>query len=289
MCERVGRRGLALFIFLCVIWGVPFLLIKVAVSEVSAPSLVFLRTAVGAMVLMPLAISRGQIREVLKAWRPVIAYTTVEYAVPWLLLSEGETRLSSSLSSLLVAAAPLLGALLAWVTHSGHQLGWRGVAGLVAGLFGVAVLVGFDVSAADLWAAGGLGLCSLGLAAGPAIVARWLCRLPTVGVVGASLTITAMAFGPIGVLQLMGARLTPDVVVSVATLGVVCTALPFLLFFALIGEVGPVRATVVMYFNPVVALGLGVMVLGESLTVATVAGFALILLGSFLAVRGHQG
>jgi drug/metabolite transporter (DMT)-like permease len=282
----VNRRALVLFAVMCVIWGIPYLLIKVAVAGISPASLVFLRTGIGAVLLLPAALLRRELRQVIRAWRPLIAYTVVELAVPWYLLSEAETRLSSSLSGLLVAAVPLVGALLAWVTRSEHRLDRRRVLGLGVGLAGVAVLLGFDVSARDLLAVGAVGLVVLGYAAGPMIISRWLSVLPPVGVVAGSVTLGALAYAPAGIIQLLGgAHLSGSVVASALTLGVVCTALAFILFFALIAEIGPVRATVITYFNPAVALFLGVVVLGEPLTAGAVGGFALILAGSYLATR----
>lgn len=284
----MSRRALGLFALMCVIWGVPYLLIRVAVSELTPASLVLLRTSIGAVLLLPVAIARGELRPLLASWRPVLVYTAVEVAIPWFLLSDAETRLSSSLSGLLVAAVPLVGGLLAWVTRSQHRLDARRVAGLGVGLAGVAILVGLDVSVRDLGAVGEVGLVTVGYATGPMIISRWLSRLPSVGVVAVSLTLSAVVYAPAGILQLGGKHLTPNVLASAATLGVVCTAVAFLLFFALIAEIGPVRSTVITYFNPAVALLLGVLVLHEPLTVVAVAGFALILCGSFLATRSRS-
>lgn len=281
----MSRRALALFVAMCVIWGMPYFFIKVAVGGMSPATLVFLRTGIGAALLVPLALARREMGAVLPAWKPLLAYTVAELGIPWLLLSEAETRLSSSLSGLLIAAVPLIGALLAWVTRSEHRLDARRVGGLVVGLAGVAVLIGFDISVRDLGAVGEIGLCTVGYALGPMILSRWLSGLPSVGVVAASLLLTAVAYAPAGLLQLGGAHLSGSVVGSAVTLGVVCTALAFVLFFALIAEIGPVRATVITYFNPVVALALGVVIAGEPLTAGVVGGFALILVGSVLATR----
>lgn len=282
----MSRRAIALFTLMCVIWGVPYLLIKVAVSGMTPASLVFLRTGIGAVILLPIALARREVRPALGAWRALLAYSVVEMAVPWFLLFEAETRLSSSLSGLLVAAVPLVGALLAWVTRSEHRLDGRRVLGLLLGLAGVAVLLGFDISARDLLAVGAVGLVVLGYASGPMIISRWLSALPPVGVVATSLAVTALAYAPAGLLQLAeGSHLSGSALGSAVGLGVVCTALAFILFFALIAEIGPVRATVITYFNPAVALFLGVVILGEPLTAGAVGGFALILAGSSLATR----
>ena len=281
----MSRKALVLFAVMCVVWGIPYLLIKVAVSGISPASLVFLRTGIGALLLVPIAIARREVRPILPAWRWVIAYTVAELAIPWFLLSSAETRLSSSLSGLLVAAVPLFGALLAWVTRSEHQLDGRRLVGLGVGFAGVAVLLGFDVSGHDLLAVGEIGVCAVGYAVGPMIIARKLSHLPSVGVVAASLAFAALVYAPVGIIQLGDSHPTTRVLASAVTLGVVCTAVAFVLFFALIAEIGPVRATVITYLNPAVALVLGVTILDEPLRIGAVLGFALILAGSYLATR----
>lgn len=279
------RRGWLLFGVMGVLWGIPYLLIKVAVGEVTPASLVFLRTAIGALVLLPIAARRGAISALLAHWRWLLVYTVVEVAIPWMLLSDAETHVSSSLAGLLVAAVPFVGALLALLTGGEDRLDARRTAGLLLGFLGVAALVGFDLSGGNLGAVGEIALVTVGYALGPMIIARRLNRLRPVGVVATSLALTAVAYAPVGLLQLHGQVPSLKVVLAVATLGVVCTALAFILFFALIAEAGPVRATVITYVNPAVALLLGVLILGEPFTAGAGAGFALILAGSFLATR----
>ncbi len=279
----MNRRGWVLFAAMGVIWGVPYLLIKVAVADLSPASLVLLRTATGAVVLLPIVLARGAIAPLRPHWRWILVYTGVEVAAPWMLLSDAERHISSSLAGLLIAGVPFVGALLALLTGGDDRLNGRRLAGLLVGLFGVATLVGFDLSGGNLGAVGEIAVVTVGYALGPMIIARRLRGVPAVGVVAASLVLTAVGYAPVGVLQLPHHAPSLQVILAVAGLGVVCTALAFLLFFALIAEVGPVRATVITYVNPAVALLLGVAVLGERFTVATGVGFVLILLGSSLA------
>jgi drug/metabolite transporter (DMT)-like permease len=281
----VTRRGWALFAAMAVIWGIPYLLIKIAVGELTPAGLVLLRTAVGAALLLPIAAARGWLTPLLPYWRWVIAFTVIEVSLPWFLLSGAERRLSSSLTGLLVAAVPLIGAVLQRLTRGDDRMDPGRVAGLLVGIVGVAVLVGLNVSFKDLGAVGEVGLVAIGYAAGPIIIARRLPRLPAVGVVAASLALTALAYAPLALPQLPRTLPSGRVLLAVGILGIVCTAIAFLLFFALIGEVGPVRATVITYFNPAVALLLGVTLLREPLTIGAVIGFGLILVGSVLATR----
>ena len=284
----MSRRGWALFIAMCVIWGIPYLLIKVAVSDISPVTLVLFRTVIGALILVPIALARGNLGPALRHWRWIVLYTAVEVALPWFLVSDAELRLSSSLTGLLIAATPFVGVLLGRLTGSTDRFDARRLFGLVVGFVGVAVLVGLNVSARDLWAVGEIGLVAIGYAVGPLIISRKLAAAPPIGVVALSLVLPAIVYAPLGLSHLPAAIPPPQVLVSIGLLGVVCTALAFLLFFALIAEVGPVRATVITYVNPAVALALGVSLLGEPLTLGAGAGFALILAGLFLATRSAK-
>jgi len=281
----VTRRGWVLFAAMSVIWGIPYLLIKVVVGEMSPITLVFLRTGLATAILLPLALARGRLRGVIPHWRPILVYTFVEVAAPWVLLSHAETRLSSSLSGLLVAGVPLVTAVITRLSGGDDRLDARRVLGLVIGLFGVAVLVGLDVAADDLVAVGELGLVVLGYSVGALLISRRLADVSAEGVIVASLALTALAYAPFALTRLPGAPLPANALLALGLLAVICTALAFRVFFALIAEVGASRATVITYFNPAVALILGVALLGEPFTVGIAVGFALILIGSLLATR----
>jgi drug/metabolite transporter (DMT)-like permease len=275
-----------LFAAMGVLWGIPYLLIKVAVEDFSPAALVFCRTGIGAVLLVPVALARHQLWPVFARWRALLAFTVAELAIPWVLLSQAEKKLPSSVSGLLVAAVPLVGALLAWIVgRRGHDdvLGARGLLGLFVGFIGVAVLVGFDLSGADGPSAALVGVVVIGYALGPLIQHRALSDLPALGVVAASLSICTLVYAPFALTELPATVPPARVVAAVVVLGVVCTAAAFIVFFALIAEAGPVRATVVTYVNPAVALVLGVAFLHEHFGLATAAGFVLILGGSVLS------
>jgi drug/metabolite transporter (DMT)-like permease len=285
---QVSRRGWALFVTLGVIWGIPYLLIKVPVEDLSPAMLVLARTGLASLLMVPLAAARDQLRLLLPRWRPLLVYTAVEICLPWVLLGYAEQRLSSSLTGLLVAAVPLVGAVL--VTVTGHErLGSRNVVGLLVGFAGVSVLAGFDVDGSNSGAVAAVGVVAVCYALGPLILSRYLADLPGLGVVAASLAITAVVYLPIGIAQRPTDAPGADTWLSVVGLAVLCTAVAFMVFFRLIAEVGPARATVVTYVNPAVALVLGVIVLDERVTLATGAGFALILVGSVLATSRERG
>jgi drug/metabolite transporter (DMT)-like permease len=279
------RRSWALFAAMCVIWGVPYLLIRVAVRDFSPGTLVFARTAVGGLILLPFAFAQGGFGAVLRRWRPLVAFAAIEIAAPWVLLSDAERVLSSSLSGLLVAAVPLVGVVVARVAGTDDRGGGTlRYTGLLLGLAGVVVLLGLDVGHVRAFALVEMALVAIGYAVAPVIMVRRLADLPSIPVVASSLLLTAIGYLPYALFnwpQHIGAK----VAWSVITLGVVCTALAFVLFFALIAALGPARATVITYVNPAVAVLLGVVLLNEPFTLGIAVGFPLILVGSVLAAR----
>lgn len=281
------RRGVILFLALGVAWGIPYLLIKVAVGELEPAMVVLGRTTIGALILLPIALWRRQVLVVLKRWKPLIAYTIVEIVIPWTFLSSAETRLPSSTSGLLLAAVPTVGVIVAILMGRPERLGLGNVLGMLLGTVGVAALVGLDVAGSDLVGVAEMAVVAVGYAVGPAILARWMSDLPGLGVVTVSLALAAVIAVPI--VLLTGALPTSvpsaPVIGSIVGLGLICSAVAFLLMFALIGEVGPVRATTITYLNPAVAIAAGALVLHERITVWTIVGFVLVLAGSFLVTR----
>jgi drug/metabolite transporter (DMT)-like permease len=285
----VTRRGLLLFLGLGVAWGIPYLLIKVAVTELDPALVVIGRCTIGALLLLPLALARRQVLPVLRRWRPLLVYSVVEIVLPWFFLSSAEQRLPSSTSGLLLAAVPLVAVPVALLFGRPPHLTGLNWLGILAGMLGVAALVGLDVAGSDLGAVAELAVTVVGYATGPAILARWMSDLPGVGVVTLSLAIAAIGNVPFLLIRggLPTAWPSAAAIGSVVALGVVCSAAAFVMMFALIREIGPVRATTITYLNPAVAIVAGALLLHERVTVWTVAGFVLVLGGSFL-VTWHR-
>ncbi|HEX3931899.1 MAG TPA: EamA family transporter [Nocardioides sp.] len=283
----MSRRAAGLFLALGLVWGIPYLLIKVALEEISPAQLVLARTGIAALVLMPIALAQGAVRPVLQQWRWLLMFATVEIAVPWVFLGEAETRLPSSTTGLLVAAVPLAGLAIAFATGRAERLTPGAWLGLTLGLVGVAALVGLDVSGSDLGAVAEVGVVVVGYAAGPAILSRPLQGLPGIGIMASALTVTALVYVPVVLASdgVPGPVPSGKVVWCVLALATVCTAAAFMLLFALVGEVGPVRATTITYLNPAVAVVAGAVFLGEQVTVWTVVGFVLVVSGSYLVNR----
>lgn len=283
----MSRRGWMLFLTMGLIWGIPYLLIKVAVDDFHPTTIVLGRTFIAAAILVPIAAAKGYLRPLLPHWKPLLAFTVVEICIPWVLLGYAEQALSSSLTGLLVAAVPLVGALLVWLI--GHErVELRRVVGLLIGFAGVAVLVGFDVGAANAGAVLAMSGVAVGYALGPIILSKYLSHLPIMGVVAASIGLAALAYLPIGLAQWPAEPPSTQAWLSILGLAIICTGLAFLIFFALIAEVGPARATVITYINPAVAVTLGVVVLNEAFTATIAAGFALIIAGSIFATLRNR-
>jgi drug/metabolite transporter (DMT)-like permease len=268
-----------------VIWGIPYLFIRIAVEEISPSVLVLGRTAIAAAILLPIAVLRVDLRPILARWRWVVAFTVVEIAVPWVMLGAAEQHISSSLAGLLISGVPLVGAAIALATRGADRFGRAGLAGLLVGVAGVAAIVGGDLGTADPVAFLEIAVVVVGYAVGPAILARRLGGLSSLGIMAVSLALCAVVYIPIAAAQWPATMPSTNVLGAVAILAVICTAAAFLVFAALIDEIGPVRATVITYVNPGVAAVLGVVVLHETFTASMGIGFGLVILGSVLATR----
>jgi len=276
-----------LFALSSAIWGVPYLFIRVAVDAGVPPAFIaWARVALAAALLLPFALRRGALRGLRRRSGAIAAYAACEIAVPFVLIAMGERYISSSLTAILIATMPLFVALLSLRLSTADQPTGLRLLGLVIGLGGVVALLGVDVAGrpAELLGAALILVATLGYAAAPIIVSRRLADLDPLGPVAASLTISAVALLP-AVLARPPQAIPASALWAIAVLGVVCTALGLVVFFQLIAEAGPSRASVITYINPLVAVLLGVVVLDEHLGAMSVAGLALILGGSWLATR----
>lgn len=284
----MSRRGIALFAVMSILWGIPYLFIRIAVEQMPPTILVFGRTTLAALILLPLALRGRGLAPVLRRWRPLLAFAAIEIALPWYFIASAEQSVSSSLAGLLLSAVPLAATLIA--IGRGDREGIRPVAlaGLLLGSAGVAAIVGLDIRASSLPAVLELLATAVCYAIGPVILDRYLRDLPQTGVMASSLTIGAIAYLPLALLQWPHSLPAISALGSIVVLSVFCTAVAFIAFAALIAEIGPVRATVITYVNPAVAALLGITVLRETFTVGMGAGFLLVIAGSVLATRRVQ-
>jgi drug/metabolite transporter (DMT)-like permease len=280
-------RGWILFAAVSVVWGVPYLFIKIAVDDLSPGFVAWSRVALAALVLLPIAWRSGALRGLPLRW--LTAFALFEISIPFPLIAFGEQRVSSSLAAILIAAVPLVVAFLALRFDRAEQPTRTRFIGMLVGLVGVVALVGIDIGGhgSELVGAVAVLAATFGYAIGPLIVKRHLSGGDPLGAVAGALGIASIMLLPLALGGLPSETPPDDAIASVAVLGLICTAFAFLIFFRLIAEIGPSRATIITYVNPVVALGLGVAILGEQVTTGTVAGLLLILAGSWLSTDGR--
>lgn len=287
----MSSKGWAAFAAMSLIWGVPYLFIKVAVDDgVSPVFLSFARVAIGAAVLLALAWRAGVLGQLSGRWRWLAAYAVVEITLPFPLIAAGEQYVTSSLTAILIASVPLIVALLAIRFDAAERATGLRLLGLLIGFAGVIVLVGVDVAgdADELLGAALILLASCGYAAAPMILKRKLAGVDGRAAMGASLLIASVLLAVPAAFTAPSEAPTTDAVLSIVVLGLICTALALVVFQFLILEVGPGRALVITYLNPVVAVLLGVLILDESLGAGAVAGLLLILAGSWLSTDGRM-
>lgn len=285
------RKGWILFAVMALVWGITYLFIKEAVASYTPTAVVAGRTLLGAVVLLPFALRSGALSAAMKHWPWVLAFGLIEMAGPFLLLSHAETQLPSGLTGLLVATVPLFAVLIALVRGDRSALSPMRLGGLLLGFAGVVIVVAgpglFPRDGASMIAIGEILLTALLYAIAPFVIAVKLSDVPSIG------TIT-LALLAIGLGYLPAALLTQNEVptmrstVSLVLLGVICTAVAFVAFFALIREVGPVRAPLFTYVNPIVALILGTALLTEPVTPGLVIGLPVVLIGCWFAATGGR-
>jgi drug/metabolite transporter (DMT)-like permease len=286
----MSQRAWAAFAAMSVIWGLPYLFIKVAVDDGVSPAfLSFARVALAAVVLLALAWRAGSLASLRGRWPWVAAYAVAEIALPFPLIAAGEQRVSSSLAAIMIACVPLLVAVLAIRFDRSERATGIRLVGLLVGLCGVVALVGIDVAgnSDELIGTGLIVLAACGYAIGPMVLNRKLAELDPRATMGGSLAIAALVLAIPAALSVPSEVPTPEALGSLVVLGLICTALAFVVFSILIREAGPSRALVITYVNPVVAVGLGIAILGERPGAGAVAGLLLILAGSWLSTDGR--
>jgi drug/metabolite transporter (DMT)-like permease len=282
----MSARAWAGFAAMSLIWGIPYLFIKVAVDGGVPPAfLSWVRVALAAAVLLALAGRAGTLGSLRGAWRWLALYAVLEIAIPFPLIAAGEQHVTSSLAAIIIASVPLLVALLALRFDHAERASGRRLAGLLVGLAGVVALMGIDVAGRsdELLGAGAVLIAAVGYAAGPMVLKRHLAHLDARATMGASLAIAGVLLVPAVALDPPHEVPPAEAVVAIVVLGLVCTALAFVVFNRLIAEIGPGRALVITYVNPVVAVALGVVILGERPGIGALAGLGLILAGSWVA------
>jgi drug/metabolite transporter (DMT)-like permease len=267
---------------MAVIWGIPYLLIRVAVRQLDPGVMVLLRTGPATLLLTPIVIARRQIPVLVKNLRWIVLFGIVEFGIPWYCMATAEKHITSSLTSLLICCVPLFAVLAQRLRRSGELISRRRYLGLGIGAVGVALLVGLDLKGGSITWIGLMMVVCLGYCVGPMILATKLAHVPGVVVVAGATAFVALCWIPWSVAH-WPAHVSGETWSCMAVLSVVCTATAFLVFFELVKEVGSSRSVVVTYFNTAIAVVLGVIGLHETLTAGIVFGFPLVLVGCIFA------
>ncbi len=285
----MSRSYVWMLAFLAGVWGASYLFIKVALEDVSPAMVVFARTALAALVLMPFALRIRALDGLRDRLWPITVLAFVQIAAPFMLISAGEEHLSSSLTGILVATAPIFTFLLAIKIDQEERVHGAGLFGVFLGIAGVVLLLGVDAGGGTAALVGGamVILASLGYALGAFYLKRRLTGVQPIGLVTAAMLASALMSLPFAAVTLPGQAPGLDTVGSLAALGMLGTGLSFVLFYTLIARIGPGKASLVAYVAPGFAVIYGVLLLDEGFGPASFAGLLLIVGGSWLAAEGR--
>ncbi len=293
----MSRKGFLLFIAASLAWGVPYFFIRIAAEEFSPSMIIFARTILGAIVLIPLAIKRNSLRPALKAWKYVLAFAVIEMVIPWWMLTTAQSgnpvHISSGLAGLLIGTVPFFSLFLGYFYMGDKSVFHpKTIFGLVTGFIGLFLLVGIDAfqGHVDPFWVGVVIIGAIGYAIAPTIVAKHAGKVPSEGVISISMVMVAIVYAIPAFSQPFQpgvVEATTDGWIALVVLGVVCSAIAFVVFFALIKEIGSTRATLITYPNTLIAILLGVLFLQEPLTPGMMVGIPLVILGSYFATRKH--
>lgn len=287
------RKGLILFLLAGFIWGLPYFFIVIALESFSTASIVFLRSLLGAMLLIPYAAMVGGLKPALRAWPYVLVFAVVEMVGPWLLVTEAGKHISSGLIALLIGTVPFFAvAILAVFLHDRRALRPRPLSGMIIGFLGVAALIGVDsiTGAIDPLYVLFVILAAIGYAIAPIVANIKLHDVPSAGVIGISLAVVSVVYAPFSIPSLPNEfdRASLESLGAIAVLGLVCSAAAFVIFFMLIKEIGPAKSTLITFVNTAVALLLGIVFLSEPITIGLLLGLPLITAGLVLAGGGES-
>ena len=281
------RRGWGLFALVGALWGVPYLFMKVAVEELSTPLIVFARVLIGALVLIPLAFYKKTLAPALKYWKYILLYAVLEMVIPWSLITSSQRDLSSGVVALLVATVPI------WATFFAHYSGDTTAAhrtrifGIAIGLLGIALIVGIESlnDVANIFALFSVLVAAFSYAWAVNMITSKAPDSSGVAINGIAMAISTAIFAPFALTNLPKSTPSSDAILATIGLGVLCTAIAFWIFFKVLDEIGPARASLVVYPNTAIAVVLGIILLDEKLTLAIAIGLPLVLVGSYYASR----
>ncbi|MCX6448508.1 MAG: DMT family transporter [Actinobacteria bacterium] len=286
----MSRRNLILFILAGFLWGIPYLFIRVAVDPETGFSpaiVVFSRVFIGALILVPIAIYDKSIFTAIKGWKYIAVYALFEMVIPWILIGTAEQSISSGLAGLLVASVPIFSTII--TSLYGDKTVWqpRRLVGMAVGFIGVFLLVGIEsfTGSSDPVAILMMLGASVGYGYAVIYITRKMPGVSGVAINAIAMAMTALFYSPALFILWPEHQISQSAIYSVIALGIFSTGIAFAVFFTVMAEIGPARASLVTYMNTAFAVVLGVMILGEPLTIGIIVGLPLVLIGSYLASR----
>lgn len=283
----MSRRNWSLFLLVGFLWGVPYLLIRVAVRDFSPASVVFARVLIGAAILVPISIAQKSFITALRGFKYVLLYALTEIIGPWFLITKAETNLSSGLAGLLVATVPIWSTIFA--SLGGDKTVWhhKRLIGLVVGFVGLIAVVGIESLSGEsaLWAILFVLVAAVGYGYAVNMITQKLPRVSGIAINALAMAIAAVVYAPFAIAQWPTGHVATNSILSLIALGIFPTAIAFVVFFAVMKEIGPARASLATYLNTAFAVVLGVLILSEPLTLGILIGLPMVLIGSYLASR----
>jgi drug/metabolite transporter (DMT)-like permease len=284
----MSRRALFHFAVSGLFWGIPYLLMKVAVRDIEPAVIVCGRVLIGAAILIPIAMHQKVLMDAIRGWRYVLPYAIFEMMIPWILITNAEKQISSGLAGLLIATVPIWSTIFASMT--GDKTVWHSkrLVGMLVGFIGLIGLVGYEsiIGSSDPLSIAMMLLAAISYSYAVNMISQKLPDVSGIAINGLAMVFTSIAYAPLMIVQFPEvSTVSKESAASLLALGVFSTALAFISFFIVLKEIGPARASIGTYVNTAVAVVLGVMILSEPLTIGIIIGLPLVMIGSFLASR----
>ena len=285
----MSRKSLIYFLLVGFLWGIPYLLMKVAVEEIPPSAIVAGRTLIGAAILIPVALYRKTFKGAVLGFKFVAFYALLEMIGPWILISTAQKKIDSGLAGLLISTVPIFAAIITSMRGDHTVWQFKRMFGIVVGFIGLIAVVGIESFSGNSPPASiaMMILAAMGYSYAIIMVTTNLPLVDGIAINGLAMAITSIFWAPLAIAQ-WPSEVTLKPALSLIALGVLCTALAFLVFFKLLVEIGPARGSLVTYLNTSVAVVLGVIVLNEPITIGLIIGLPLVLIGSYLASKKTQ-
>lgn len=285
----MSRKSLFYFLLVGFLWGIPYLLTKVAVEEIPPSAIVAGRTLIGAAILIPVALYRKTFKGAVLGFKYVAFYALLEMIGPWILISTAQKKIDSGLAGLLISTVPIFAAIITSLRGDHSVWQFKRMFGIVVGFIGLIAVVGIESFSGNSHPASiaMMILAAMGYSYAIIMVTTNLPLVDGIAINGLAMAITSIFWAPLAIAQ-WPAQVSLKPALSLIALGVLCTALAFLIFFKLLVEIGPARGSLVTYLNTSVAVVLGVIVLDEPITIGLIVGLPLVLIGSYLASKKSE-